>query len=184
MSRPTAEAGGTPRAGAGSDRIVRTEPLTAAAFAPFGEVLEAAGEPDMLINAGLCGRHHDLARLDLTDGRAGISLFDAEPRTLPHAVDLLERHPLGSQAFLPMTQAPFLVVAAPDEGGVPGRPRAFLTAPGQGINLRRGAWHGVLTPLHAPGLFAVVDRIGPPGEPRGANLEEHPLSDPWVVRAD
>ena len=162
---------------------IRAEPLTAAAFAPFGEVLEAAGAPDRIINAGLCGRHHDLARLDFADGRAGVSLFDARPRALPHEVELLERHPLGSQAFLPMTAAPFLVVAAPDEGGAPGRARAFLTAPGQGVNYARGTWHGVLTPLHAPGLFAVVDRIGPPGEPPGANLEEHPLAEPWVVEA-
>ena len=159
-------------------RTIRAEPLTARAFAPFGEVLEAAGRPDRIINAGLCGRHHDLARLDFADGRAGISLFDARPRTLPHRVDLLERHPSGSQAFVPMTEHPFLVVVAPDEAGAPGRPLAFLTSPGQGVNYARGAWHGVLTPLHAPGLFAVVDRVGP-----GDNLEEHPLAEPWTVVA-
>ncbi len=92
---------------------------------------------------------------------------------------MVERHPDGSQAFLPMTQAPFLVIVAPDDGGVPGRPRAFLTAPGQGINLARGTWHGVLTPLSAPGLFAVVDRIGP-----GENLEEHWFDDPFTVVAE
>ena len=159
-------------------RTIVARPLTARAFAPFGEVIERRPEPDQIINAGLCGRHHDLARLDFADGRAGISLFDARPRALPHRVDLLERHPLGSQAFVPMTEHPFLVVVAPDEGGAPGRPLAFLTSPGQGVNLRRGTWHGVLTPLHAPGLFAVVDRIGD-----GPNLEEHPLGDPWIVEA-
>jgi ureidoglycolate lyase len=91
---------------------------------------------------------------------------------------MVERHPDGSQAFLPMTQAPFLVIVAPDDGGRPGVPRAFLTAPGQGINLLRGTWHGVLTPLAAPGLFAVVDRIG-----EGANLEEHRFEDPWEIVA-
>ncbi|NRB02117.1 MAG: ureidoglycolate lyase, partial [Rhodobacteraceae bacterium] len=65
---------------------------------------------------------------------------------------------------------------APDAGGVPGTPRAFLTAPGQGVNYHRGTWHGVLTPLHAPGLFAVVDRIGD-----GANLEEHVFDAPYLV---
>lgn len=157
-------------------RAIAPEPLTAEAFAPFGEVLEAAGPPDRLINRGLCGRFHDRARLDFGDGRAGISLFLSEPRALPLIVDMLERHPEGSQAFIPMTAAPFLVVVAPDEQGAPGRPRAFLTAPGQGVNYRRGSWHGVLTPLAAPGLFAVVDRIG-----AGANLEEHWLADPWTV---
>ncbi|SDI92477.1 ureidoglycolate lyase [Aliiruegeria lutimaris] len=154
-----------------------TSPLTAEAFAPFGDVLEIGGEPDKWINAGACGRYHDRARLDFVDGQAGISLFNAQPRSLPYEFDLVERHPLGSQAFLPMTEHPFLVVVAPDEGGSPGAPRAFLTAPGQGINLYRGTWHGVLTPLHAPGLFAVVDRIG-----SGANLEEVTYSERWWVR--
>ena len=157
-------------------RRIRAEPLTAEAFAPFGEVLEAAGAPDRIINRGLCGRWHDRARLDFGDGRAGISVFLAEARALPHALDLLERHPDGSQAFLPMHANPWLVTVAPDAGGVPGTPRAFLAGPGQGINLHRGTWHGVLTPLETPGLFAVVDRIGP-----GANLEEHPLDPPWTV---
>ncbi len=147
---------------------IRTEPLTAEAFEPFGDVLDASGAPDRLINQGLCGRFHDRARLDFGGGRAGISVFDAEPRRLPYRLEMVERHPEGSQAFIPMTAQPFLVIVAPDDAGRPGTPRAFLTAPGQGINLLRGTWHGVLTPLHAPGLFAVVDRIG-----EGANLEEH-----------
>jgi ureidoglycolate lyase len=157
---------------------IDAEPLTPRAFAPFGDVLDAAGPPDRLINAGLCGRYHDRARLDFgPGGRAGISIFDAVPRSLPYRFDLLERHPDGSQAFLPMTQAPFLIIVASDEGGRPGRPRAFLTAPGQGINLLRGTWHGVLTPLAAPGLFAVVDRIGD-----GPNLEEFRYDAPLEVR--
>ena len=155
---------------------IRIEPLTPEGFAPFGDVLEAKGEPDRIINRGLCGRFHDRAALDFADGRAGISLFLAEPRALPLTLDMVERHPEGSQAFLPMTQHPFLVIAAPDVGGVPGTPRVFLTEPGQGVNIHRGTWHGVLTPLHAPGLFAVVDRIG-----EGANLEEHWFETPWTV---
>lgn len=159
-------------------REIVARPLEPAAFAPFGDVLEAEGAPDRLINAGRCGRFHDSARLDFGDGRAGISLFRAEPRALPLELDLVERHPDGSQAFLPMTADPFLVVVAPDEGGRPGRPLAFLTRPGQGVNYLRGTWHGVLAPLAPPGLFAVVDRIGP-----GANLEEHVFATPWRITA-
>lgn len=157
-------------------RAIAIEALTATAFAPFGDVLDTSGAPDRIINQGFCGRWHDRARLDFTDGRAGISLFRAEPRTLPYRLDMMERHPDGSQAFLPMSMDPFLVIVAPDEGGAPGTPRAFRTEPGQGINLHRGTWHGVLTPLAAPGLFAVVDRIGP-----GANLEEHWFDQAWTV---
>lgn len=157
-------------------REVLIQPLTAEVFAPFGDVLETDGAPDKLINGGLCGRFHDRARLDMGDGRAGISLFRSETRTLPYTLDLLERHPAGSQAFVPMSHDPFLVIVAPDEHDTPGIPRAFITTPGQGINLLRGTWHGVLTPLHAPGLFAVIDRIGD-----GPNLEEYPLADPYLV---
>lgn len=161
-------------------RVIHAEPLTAEAFAPFGDVLDASGAPDKIINQGKCGRYHDRAALDFgPDGRAGISLFKAEPRALPYTLELLERHPEGSQAFLPMSRDPFLVIVADDEGDKPGTPRAFLTAPGQGINLHRGTWHGVLTPLAPPGLFAVVDRIG-----ETPNLEEHWLDTPIIVEGE
>ncbi|MEM8948428.1 MAG: ureidoglycolate lyase [Pseudomonadota bacterium] len=161
---------------------IQIEPLTRSAFRPFGDVLDAAGEPDRIINRGACGRWHDLANLEIGDGgpddegRPGISLFKAEPRTLPYKLDMMERHPLGSQAFLPMSESPFLVVVAPDEDGAPGRPRAFMTGAGQGVNYHPAVWHGVLTPLHPPGLFAVIDRIGP-----GANLEEHWFDQSFTV---
>lgn len=157
-----------------SDIVVR--PMDAVAFAPFGDVLDTKGNPDRIINQGLCGRYHDRARLDFADGRAGISLFKAEPRTLPLALEMVERHPDGSQCFIPMSMDPFLVIVAPDEGGAPGTPLAFETVAGQAVNFHRDTWHGVLTPLHAPGLFAVVDRIG-----AGANLEEHWFETPYRV---
>ncbi|MGY9049213.1 ureidoglycolate hydrolase [Puniceibacterium antarcticum] len=154
------------------------QPLTAAAFAPYGEVLEATGAPDKIINAGLCGRFHDRARLDFgPGGRAGISVFSAEPRALPYTCDLIERHPEGSQAFVPMHQNPWLVIVAED-GPVPGTVHAFLASAGQGVNLHRGTWHGVLTPLHGPGLFAVIDRIGDT-----PNLEEYRLNIPVIITA-
>jgi ureidoglycolate lyase len=153
-------------------RTLRPAPLTAAAFARFGDVLEAAGD-FRPINAGMCRRFHDLCRPDILDGHAALSVFLAEPRTLPYAFDLVERHPLGSQAFLPMTQHPFLVIVTEHPQATP---RAFLTNGAQGINLHRGTWHGVLTPLAAPGLFAVLDRVG-----EGANVEEHRYAEPWRV---
>jgi ureidoglycolate lyase len=157
-------------------RII-ARPLSAEAFAPFGDVLSVAGEPDKLINQGLCGRYHDRASVDFgLDGRAGISLFKAQLRSLPYALDMMERHPDGSQAFLPMDVHPFLVVVAPDDGGKPGEPVAFLTHTGEGVNYHRGTWHGVLTPLAGNGLFAVVDRIG-----ETPNLQEHWFDTPYQV---
>ncbi|TAG10921.1 MAG: Ureidoglycolate hydrolase [Rhodobacterales bacterium] len=155
-------------------QTLKPEPLTAAAFAAFGDVLDATGD-FRLINDGLCHRHHDRARLDFGDARAGLSVFQAEPRALPYTFDLIERHPEGSQAFIPMTEHPFLVIVALDPQA---QPRAFLTNGAQGINLHRGTWHGVLTPLHAPGIFAVVDRIG-----TTPNLEEYRYTQPWTVLA-
>lgn len=159
-------------------RTLTVAPLTAEGFAPFGDVIEARGDPTKMINQGMCGRHHDLAKLDFADGRAGISLFDAKARHLPHLVDMVERHPDGSQAFMPVSQVRFLVVVADDDAGTPVNPRAFVTAPGQCVNLHRGVWHGVLAPIEAPGQFAVVDRIGD-----GPNLEEHWFEVPYVVQS-
>ncbi|WP_297340457.1 ureidoglycolate lyase [Pseudophaeobacter sp.] len=155
---------------------IAIQPISAAGFAPFGDLLQVSGAPDKIINQGLCGRYHDLAQMDFCDGRAGLSLFNAEPRTLPLALTMMERHPQGSQAFIPMSEHGFLVIVAPDAGGTPGTPLAFETQPGQAVNFHRGTWHGVLTPLQAPGLFAVVDRIG-----AGANLQEHWFETPFVV---
>ncbi len=156
---------------------ISTQPLTADAFAPFGQVMEAVGEADKIINQGMCDRFHDRAEIITRGGRTGISIFDAKPRQLPYYLDMVEKHPLGSQAFLPMHQNPYLVIAAPDKAGKPDVPLAFIASPGQCINFYAGTWHGVLTPLHHPGLFAVVDRIAD-----DANLVEHWFDAPYVIR--
>lgn len=157
-------------------RTLKLRPLTAQAFAPFGDVIEAAGDVDKYINQGKCARYHDRARLDFGDGRAGISVFRSQAFSLPIRLEMVERHPDGSQAFLPLSDKPFVVVVAPDNDGTPGQPIAFRTAPGQGVNYHRNTWHGVLTPLFAPGLFAVVDRIG-----SGPNLEEHWFDEAYTI---
>lgn len=153
-------------------------PLTAEAFSTYGDVIEVSGEPDKIINQGMCGRHHDLAKVDFGSGRAGISLFDAKARTFPYTVDMVERHPDGSQAFVPLDGVPMLVIVAEDKDGAPINLKAFVTQPGQSINLHRGTWHGVLAPIEKPGRYIVVDRIGD-----GTNLEEHWFDTPWIVEA-
>ena len=165
---------------ANTARQLTARPLTAEGFAPFGDVLEVKGAADKIINQGMCGRHHDRARVDFSDGRAGISLFDGKARQLPYEVALVERHPAGSQAFVPLNNVPMLVIVAEDLGDTPGQLHAFLSQPGQAINLHRGTWHGVLAPFQAQGQYIVIDRIG-----AGDNLEEHwfntPEDPPWVV---
>ena len=109
---------------------VPIQPISAQAFAPYGDLIDCSGNPDKIINQGHCGRYHDRAQLAFDDGRAGISLFRAEPRALPYQLDMMERHPDGSQCFVPMSQHGFLVIVAPDADGQPGTPMAFRTEPG------------------------------------------------------
>ncbi|MEP2714899.1 ureidoglycolate lyase, partial [Pseudophaeobacter sp.] len=112
---------------------VTIQPMTAEGFAPFGDLLDVSGAPDKIINQGLCGRYHDRAQMDFDAGRAGVSLFKAEPRDLPMPLAMMERHPEGSQAFIPMSEHGFLVIVALDDGGKPGQPLAFETGPGQAV---------------------------------------------------
>ena len=151
-------------------------PLTDEAFRRYGDVIALGLGAVHTINAGLCLRHHDLARPQITSGAVGISLFEAQIRPLPCHVDLLERHPEGSQAFLPIGGSDYLVIVAPDDGDVPGQPEAFVACADQGVQYARGTWHGVLAPISGSGLFAVVDRIG-----AGPNLQEHRLPRPLSV---
>lgn len=150
--------------------VITAAPLTRAAFAPFGEVIGTDGSESFTINEGTTRRFHDLARVDVQaeGGRPLISLFRAQPRGLPLPVTVMERHPLGSQAFVPLTPEPFLVLVAP--AGPAPQPQAFagfLTDGRQGVNYARGVWHHPLIALKREGDFVVVDRGG-----AGDNLEE------------
>lgn len=146
---------------------IRAVLITPWGFAPFGDLLAPRPAPDLMINAGRCERHHALAQVQRGGGEAIISIFRSQPVSLPYDCALLERHPLGSQAFMPLGGDPWLSVVAPDEDGQPGQPRAFLVPAGMGVNLYAGVWHGVLTPLNNPADFLVVDRQGD-----GVNLQE------------
>ena len=160
-------------------RVIVARPLTRQNFAPFGEVLEVGGDNHYPINAGKAERYHDLATAEATgpSARVLISIVRGTPYGFPLALKMVERHPLGSQAFMPLSPKPFLVVVCPDDGSGPGTPQAFLAGPGQGINYPRGRWHGVLTPIGEPQDFLVVDRGGD-----GINLEEHFFEEPYEIR--
>jgi ureidoglycolate lyase len=158
-------------------QTLSVEPLTRAAFAPFGEVIEAGAAASVYpINAGSATRFHDVARIDtaMGGGRAVVSLCRAQARALPFAVAMLERHCLGSQAFIPLDSGQrYLVVVADDRTSTP---RAFLASHGQGVNYQRGTWHHPLLALDAAGDFLVIDRDGP-----GENCEEATLSQSWRI---
>ncbi|HEV7276720.1 MAG TPA: ureidoglycolate lyase [Devosiaceae bacterium] len=159
-------------------KTVRIEPLTREAYAPFGQVIETEGAEHFPINNGMTERYHDLARIELAGeaARPLISIARGKPYTLPLTLRMVERHPLGSQAFHPLSGRPFLSIVCPDEDGRPGTPRAFRASGGQGVNMARNVWHAVLTPLEAESDFLLIDRGG-----AGDNLEEYSFPETWLV---
>ena len=156
---------------------LRAEPLIAAAFAPFGEIIEAASAKQVFaINEGTAQRFHDLATLDCAHegGRVILSLFRAQARELPFEITMVERHPLGSQAFVPLDPATRYVVVVSESPEA--TPRAFRVANGQGVNLHRGTWHHPLIALDRVSDFLVIDRGG-----SGANCDEVALASAWQL---
>lgn len=149
-------------------------PLTKPAFARFGDVIETEGAEMRLINDGTTERYHDLANVDVAGegARVLVNIFRGNPFVLPIDISMLERHPLGSQAFIPLQNRPFLVVVAEDDGGKPVMPVAFLCEGNQGVNYARNAWHHPLISLEETSVFLVVDRGG-----EGNNLEEYFFDD-------
>jgi ureidoglycolate lyase len=155
------------------------EVLTRAAFAPFGDVIELEGAKQIPINLGTTIRFHDLAKVDVADenGRPLVNLFRGQPRALPFEVTMLERHPLGSQAFVPVNDKPYLVVVAPAGVLDPAQIRAFVTNGWQGVNYAKGVWHHPLIALGDVSDFIVVDRGGD-----GLNLNEQDLPESvWLT---
>ena len=158
------------------DAIALTlEPLTAKSFAPFGDVIEISEGNNILpINYGMTDRHHDLAHVDTDDdgGRPIISLFKTQAAELPFPIQLMERHPLGSQAFIMTTGNPYVVVVAKAGVFEHRELRAFLAAPHQGVNYHKGTWHHYCLGLNGVNEFLVVDRGG-----EGHNCDEIKIPD-------
>ena len=145
-------------------RRLPVEPLSRAGFAAFGDVIAVEGSGHYPINDGYAERHHDLAKVDVAadGGRPLINIFRAKPWPLPLRVAMVERHPLSSQAFIPLAPAPFLVVVAAAGGAPsPDQLRAFVTDGSQGVNYARGTWHHPVLALDHVTDFLVVDRGGP-----------------------
>jgi ureidoglycolate lyase len=152
-------------------RTLIIEPLSKEAFAPFGDVIETEGSEFFMINNGSTRRYHKLATVETAqpEDKAIISIFSAEALEMPLTIRMLERHPLGSQAFVPLLGNPFLIVVAP-LGDAPQSElvRAFRSNGRQGINYHRGVWHHPVLTIEKRDDFLVVDRSG-----SGNNCDEH-----------
>lgn len=160
--------------------IVSARPITAEAFAPFGELLSLETAQKFPCNQGRAVRFHDLAKeIDCDDqqGRMGMSVYQCEASHLPFHVSVMECHPLGSQTFYPLTMDPsqryLVAVAAAGEWRLD-KVSAFVVQGHQGIHYRKGVWHLPIVALDQPLNFVSLDRIGP-----GTNLQEVTV-DFWI----
>jgi ureidoglycolate lyase len=154
--------------------LLKVERLTTQESAPYGDVIEVGEDAAFhTINRGFAKRFDGKATVDTAagGGTTTMAIVRAVPRALPFNVVMLERHLLGSQAFVPLSARAYLVVVAPG-GPVPELTslRCFLCMQGQGVNYARGTWHHPLLAIGAESDFLVVDRAGPPGE---VDCEEH-----------
>lgn len=153
--------------------------LTKEVFAPFGDVIEVSDSCELRdINEGNTQRYHNLATLtlDADGGQAAVNIFRSAPLSIPLVLKFMERHPLSSQAFMPLSNRPYLVVVAPagelEESAI----RAFLASGEQGVNYHPGTWHHYCLALNEPSDFLVIDRIAD-----DENCDEVDLSDPISI---
>jgi len=162
-----------------ANRKLQLEPLTSKAFGPFGVVVETPDLSPESINEGHTLKFADLLPFDCDHegGRVALHLYRSEARQLPLEIRDLERHPLGSQAFWPLSGRPYVVVVAPP-GPAPeaSKVRAFLARGHQAIQYHRGTWHHYQVSLEADSDYLVLDREGP-----GSNCDEFTLSEPLTI---
>lgn len=159
-------------------RTLAIEPLTKAAFAPFGTVIERDDAEIRMINEGTTTRYHALAWVDVDAGGGTpiLSIFAGTPRPFPVEIRMMERHPLGSQGFMPLSDHDWLVVVAPTNGDDSAPDfaglRCFHARGDQGVSYAADVWHHPLL-VRQPQDFLVIDRNGPSGEDASANLTEY-----------
>lgn len=152
---------------------IQAAPLTRESFAPFGDVVEIKGAGEHDINAGKIQRFHDLADVVVdteNGGRSIVSIAYARVTTsMPVSIPMVERHPLGSQAFIPFSKIPMVVVVAEktDEPVNPQDLKAFVSNGKQGINYKPGVWHMPLIAFEEGQQWLIIDRGGP-----GKNCDE------------
>jgi ureidoglycolate lyase len=163
-----------------NERQLKPRPLTPERFAPYGDVIET-GRPDGAMNEARFERFDDLCRLDAGDGRLAVSIARSRtPSALPYRIDFVERHPLGSQAFVPLSPFRLIVVVAPPGESVDAADLvAFETNGLQGINYHRGTWHMPLLAFAAGQRYLIIDRAS--GAP---NCDIPALDEPVMLVAD
>ena len=143
-------------------RIIRPIPITKENFSKFGQLITTENIKPLEINNGYAKRFDKIAEIDTSteNGETTISIFSALKRSFPMKIDMMEKHPLGSQAFIPMKETTFLTFVAP-EGEKPkiDKIESFIVPKGKGVNYKTGVWHFPLIATEDMD-FLVVDRKG------------------------
>ena len=160
------------------EKIINPKPINKSNFLKFGEVISTENIKPVKINNGYAQRFDGIANLDTKDqnGETTISIFSALKRTFPMKIDMMEKHPLGSQAFIPMKETTFLCLVAP-EGERPdiNKIESFVIPPGKGVNFKAGTWHFPLISTEDMN-FLVVDRTGSGNNLVIENLEKENIT--------
>jgi ureidoglycolate lyase len=165
-----------------SESVLRPVPITTERFAPYGDVIHASTAAKAAMNDARFERFDDLAKVDVESagGRTAISIARCKtPAVFPHRFDMVERHPHGSQAFIPLAPFSFIVVVAPAGEAVDATDLcAFVTNGTQGVNYHKGVWHMPMIAMEVGQEFLIVDRA-----PSTDNCEEFILGDPLTLEA-
>ena len=159
---------------------LKAQPLAAEAFEPYGDVIETSDHCTRFeINKGNCVRYHDLATIDVAEqmGQPIVSLFQAKPMPDEFSIKVMERHPLASQAFIPLNGQRYLVIVGKAGDFDPAELKAFVAEASQGVNYARGTWHHYCLPLGQESNFLVIDRGG-----KGDNCDEVEIADDTEYR--
>ena len=144
------------------EKTVKPIKINRSNFATFGDLISTNDINPMDINAGYAKRFDDLADLNTIKdgGKTIVSIFSSLKRTFPMKIDMMEKHPLGSQAFIPMDDTKFLVFVAP-RGNKPdiNKIQSFVVPKQAGVNYKAGIWHFPLISMKNMN-FLVIDRKG------------------------
>ena len=159
-------------------KTIKPKEITKENFAAFGDLISSESVKPLDINAGYAKRFDDLAKINTSKdkGETIISIFSALKRSFPMKIDMMEKHPLGSQAFVPMKETIFLTFVAPP-GDVPEikKIQSFIIPPKMGVNYKPGIWHFPLISTEDTN-FLVIDRKG-----SGKNLVIHKFEKEEIV---
>ena len=149
---------------------IKPTKITKKSFSKFGELINTKNKKSISINNGYAKRFHDLGKINTSSKKGSpiISIFSAKKRSFPMKINMMEKHPLGSQAFIPMKESTFLVFVAP-KGKEPdvSKIKSFIVPKQTGVNYKPGIWHFPLISKKNMN-FLVIDRKG-----KGNNLIIH-----------